>query len=145
MKPDATGYRLPTEAEWEYAARGGMPSLNTPFTDKWAGTDNESNLENYAWYKQPSSTTRPIGGKRANTAGLHDMTGNVGEWCWDWFSIISTNTDPAGAASGNYRVVRGGDWDSPAINCKVALRDHDYPYPENENHYYRIGFRVVCR
>jgi formylglycine-generating enzyme required for sulfatase activity len=143
MKPDANGYRLPTEAEWEYAARGGgTPSTSGAFVDKWAGIDDESALENYAWYKASSdNTTHPVGGKEPNTLGLYDMGGNVWEWCWDWYNnSIDTATGPAGPSSGTRRVVRGGRWESGASNCAVSCRNS-----EKHNGYNGLGFRVVCR
>jgi formylglycine-generating enzyme required for sulfatase activity len=144
MKDGANGYRLPTEAEWEYAARGGTPSLTSPFTDKWAGTDDPDELEEYAWYLDNSSSdTHPVGGKKKNDAALYDMSGNVWEWCWDWWGTIFTGpeTDPKGPpASGSYRVFRGGSWFNAASSCAVALRIYNDPDGRGPG----LGFRVVC-
>jgi formylglycine-generating enzyme required for sulfatase activity len=140
MKPASNGYRLPTEAEWEYAARGGNSSAPS-FADKWAGTNTEADLENYAWYDFNSgSATHPAGGKAANGAGIYDMSGNVYEWCWDWQGSISAATDPSGPASGTGRVGRGGSWLNDASYSAVACRYGIGPYIRAEN----MGFRVVC-
>jgi formylglycine-generating enzyme required for sulfatase activity len=143
MDADASGYRLPTEAQWEYAARGGgTPSTITSFAYKWAGTDTETELGDYAWYDGDSGVaTHPVGGKTANALGLYDMTGNVREWCWDWYDTAGTGseTDPAGAASGTERVIQGGGWDFSASFCAVAFRPDTNP----NNWNYDIGFRVV--
>jgi formylglycine-generating enzyme required for sulfatase activity len=143
MKPGANGYRLPTEAEWEYAARGGgTPSLSSPFTDEWAGTNVESALGNYAWYyDNAGGATHPVGGKTANAAGLHDMSGNVYEWCWDGYGTISTGTitDPVGAATGAHRVVRGGSWDNGAWYVRSAFRGDDAP----SDRFSIVGFRLA--
>jgi formylglycine-generating enzyme required for sulfatase activity len=142
MKPGANGYRLPTEAEWEYAARGGgMPSATGTFADKWAGTNTETDLVNYAWYN--GSATHPVGGKTESGLGLYDMSGNVWEWCWDWHEYrlaASLVTDPVGPVSGENRVLRGGGWNSSVDRCAVSYRDIYGPSTRCHN----LGFRLVC-
>jgi uncharacterized repeat protein (TIGR02543 family) len=143
MKPGANGYRLPTEAEWEYAARGGTPGSGS-FADRWAGTDTESDLGDYAWYSSNAgSATHSVGTKAANTAQVYDMTGNVWEWCWDWYDGISspeTVSNPAGADAGAFRVIRGGGWSFGASGCAVAYRGDVGPDCRDDS----LGFRVAC-
>lgn len=130
-------FRLPTEVEWEYAARGGNKSVGY----QYAGSNN---LNDVAWYIVNSgSATHPVGQKRANELGLYDMSGNVWELCADWYSDSyygsSMQTDPQGPNSGSSRVRRGGSWNSGAACCRGAHRSFNAPdYRCN-----RVGFRLV--
>ena len=133
----ANGYRLPTEAEWEYAARGGNASNGYLY----AGSDNAGEV---AWYDDNSGDkTHPAGGKAPNELGLYDMSGNVFEWCWDWFGAYSSEnqSDPRGPASGSSRVNRGGCWWNSARNLRSAYRIYNSP----GNSDYDLGFRLVRR
>jgi formylglycine-generating enzyme required for sulfatase activity len=130
-------YRLPTEAEWEYAAGGGLTNRT-----KWAGTNTESSLGSYAWYGSNSnSQTHPVGTKSPNGLGLFDMSGNVWEWCSDWKGDYSSGgqTNPQGPASGSGRVLRGGSWGISPSGCRVAYRNHNTPDYRNVS----LGFRVA--
>jgi formylglycine-generating enzyme required for sulfatase activity len=132
-----SGFRLPTEAEWEYAAKGGRQSRGT----EYAGS---SSVDEVAWYGGNSGgRTHPVGQKRANELGLYDMSGNVWEWCWDWWGNYgpSTETDPQGADSGSNRVRRGGSGDGSASGVRAAGRDGYGPGLR----YNISGFRVVRR
>ncbi|MDR0586507.1 MAG: formylglycine-generating enzyme family protein, partial [Treponema sp.] len=142
MKPGANGYRLPTEAQWEYAARGGgTPSTISSFANKWAGTNTDADLGTYAWYYPGAGgATHTVGDKTANAAGLYDMSGNVWEWCWDWYDSVGTETPPTGAVSGSIRVIRGGSWYNIASACAVSIRSDAYP----DYRYDDLGFRVAC-
>ena len=115
-------FRLPTEAEWEFAARGGTKSVGY----KYAGSDN---LGNVAWYDGNSGdATHEVGQKSPNELGLYDMSGNVWEWCADWYGEYgsSAQTNPMGPSSGSYRVLRGGSWGSRTWGCRVSGRGCDY-------------------
>lgn len=131
-------YRLPTEAEWEYAARAGT-------TTKYSFGDIESELDNYAWYGEgfENGGTHPVGQKQPNPWGLYDIHGNAWEWVQDWFNANyysqSPTTDPKGPDSGIERVVRGGSWHITANSWRSAFR-RDYK-PDYRG--ISIGFRVV--
>ena len=132
----ANGYRLPTEAEWEYAARGGNGS---PGNYAYAGSNN---VDSVAWYIGNSvGSTKPVGTKAPNSLGLYDMSGNVWEWCWDWYGKYSSGAqnDPRGASSGTYRVYRGGYWNTTAALARSVYRAYSSPRHRG----YNIGFRVA--
>ena len=128
-------FRLPTEAEWEYAARGGHKMTKT----KYAGSDHVNDV---AWHMENSErTVQPIGQKRPNELGLYDMSGNAREWCQDWFATYEGNnlTDPQGPKSGVYRVVRGGGAMQPSRTTRVSFRNG---YAVNEA-FADLGLRLV--
>jgi len=128
-------YRLATEAEWEFAARGGKLSKNYKYS---GGND----IDEVAWYYQNSgSTTHPNGTKKANELGIYDMSGNVWEWCNDYWGDYTdeTQTNPQGPNEGSFRVFRGGSWPDDAPHCRVSARHYANPY----NRYFNLGFRVA--
>jgi len=126
----STGYRLPTEAQWEYAAKGGNGS---PGNYTYSGSNN---IDDVAWY---DDIAHDVGKKAPNGLGLYDMSGNVWEWCWDWADSYSSSaqTDPWGASSGSRRVIRGGGWNHSAWYARSASRDS--PTDGGSS----LGFRLV--
>lgn len=132
-------YRLPTEAEWEYAAGGGSSGRT-----KWAGTSSSGSLGSYAVYSSNSGIqTSPVKSKRPNSLGLYDMSGNVWEWCEDkWhdnYQGAPTNGSAWTSGSSSYRVFRGGSWLNPARGCRVAYRGRSSPTDRSDG----LGFRLA--
>jgi sulfatase modifying factor 1 len=125
----ANGYRLPTEAEWEYAARAGKATL-------YSGSNE---FYDVAWtWSNSGSKTHKVGTKKANAWGLHDMSGNVWEWCWDRYGKSyygsTSGADPVGATSGDVRVLRGGSWDNGPTNARVAFRSRSIPADRDDSY-----------
>ena len=136
------GYRLPTEAEWEFSARGGNQSA-----DDWNYTyAGSNNLDSVAWHKGNSNKTHEVGMLTANRLGLYDMSGNVAEWCWDWYdekySLIDKPATGASSGDYNYRVNRGGSYYSSDIsNSSVSSRKgYNSPYSRDT---FGLGFRIA--
>ena len=129
-------FRLPTEAEWEYAARGGNQSKGY----KYSGSNSISEV---AWYDGNSGDkTHPVGQKTPNELGIYDMSGNVWEWCQDWYGSYSSSsqTNPTGPSSGSSRVLRGGSWCNYAWDCRVSYRNFNNPDYRSSD----CGFRLAC-
>ena len=130
-------FRLPSEAEWEYAARGGKKSRGYRYSGR-------NKLSDVAWYKDNcgyKTHTHTVGTKQANELGIYDMSGNVWEWCQDWFGKYSSSSqvNPTGADNGSSRVFRGGCWYNDASNCRPSCRGDNIPYYLNSG----IGFRLA--
>jgi formylglycine-generating enzyme required for sulfatase activity len=133
---NANGYRLPTEAEWEYAVKGGNKDS---LTFEYAGGNS---LDILGWFRENSEgKSHETAKKNPNSLGLYDMSGNVWEWCWDWYGAYgsASQTDPHGPASGEKRVIRGGSWDSEMEKLRCTYRHSGLP----DDKYDDLGFRVV--
>ena len=141
----ATGLRLPTEAEWEYAYRAGTTTAFHSMPGFPNGTNHDAQVGNIAWFSSNAANqTRPVGGKAANALGLHDMSGNVWEWVNDWWSATyyasSPSTNPHGPATGTFRALRGGSWGMATFSLRSSDRFY-YGPPDGANS--SGGFRVA--
>jgi formylglycine-generating enzyme required for sulfatase activity len=130
------GYRLPTEAEWEYACRAGT-------TTAWSYGEDMTRMEDFGWCE--CNASQPVGGKHPNAWGIYDMHGNVWEWCWDWYApymeyvMSRVQRDPIGPSTGESRVIRGGSFFFEAWNARSAYRIGERPSTRSDT----IGFRIV--
>lgn len=141
---NSNGWRLPTEAEWEYACKAGTTSdlyngniLNTSCNQL------DTILDKIGWYcGNSNNTVYPVGRKAPNKFGLYDMSGNVSEWCWDWYGAYSKAnlTDPKGDGSNPWRIIRGGSYSKEIISCISSCRTCFFP----DNPFQDVGFRI-CR
>jgi formylglycine-generating enzyme required for sulfatase activity len=134
---EVSGFRLPTDAEWEFAANGGRKNTQTQYSGS-------NQIDTVAWYdKNNDYETKPVGLKFPNALGIYDMSGNVWEWCWDWYESDfyknSPSKNPVNLKNGSERVLRGGAWINNAYRSRVAYRSHDSPDYGSFN----FGFRLV--
>jgi len=138
----ANGMRLPTEAEWEYAYRAGTTTAFHGMPGYLNGTNDDNQLGTIGWYgSNGGSATHAVAGKAANGFGLYDMSGNVWEWCQDWYGIYASGaqTNPTGTGSGDFRVIRGGSWEYDPGTSRASDRASFSP----NFRFYTIGFRVL--
>ena len=139
---NCTGFRLPTEAEWEYAARAGSQTAIANGGVNVKECEPDPNLDAMGWYCGNSGkATHPVAQKKPNAFGLYDMHGNVWEWVWDAYRPYTKDnaTDPARNSPQRQRVLRGGAWDSGACRCRAAVRE----VRRSHDHFYYLGFRLA--
>ena len=133
---EANGYRLPSEVEWEKAARGLLTGKRYPWGDNIGDAEANYSYRGNPWKEGSYPWTSPVGSYPPNSYGLYDMTGNVWEWCWDWYSPVPQKH---GSTNGEFRIARGGGWGNDAEGCRVALRKSYYP----DFSAHHRGFRVA--
>jgi formylglycine-generating enzyme required for sulfatase activity len=144
-KENTTKYTLPTEAQWEYAARAGTSTAFFDGNISETGCNPEPNLSYMGWYcYNADSKTHPVAHKEPNVWGLYDMYGNVWEWCSDWYGTYpnSAVTDPVGPDTGSSRVLRGGSWVNSAGYCRSAVRNSLSPGYRSSNYGFRLAFSL---
>jgi len=139
--PQGYEFSLPTEAQWEYAARGGKKSKNYTYSGS-------NDITKVAWYNDNcNETIHEIGAKNKNELGIYDMCGNLWEWCGDWFNLDyyrqSPSTDPTGPDYGYYRILRGGSWRSTAQGCRVSFRYIRPPNERGDNYGFRLALTKI--
>lgn len=136
------GYRLPTESEWAYAAQGGHRMTFTGREKLYFLFPGSNSISEVAWYKQNSGNkTQIVGQKKANQLGLYDMSGNVYEWCHDWYGRYTDRikNDPIGPTNGTERILRGGCYHNDDAACRITYRNHTAPGDKYRN----VGFRIA--
>lgn len=137
---EANGFRLPTETEWEFAARGGNKSQDF----RYSGSNS---LDDVGWYEENAYEAKPVAQKEGNELGLFDMSGNIWEWCWDWHDDKKSQTESNthGPTTGKHRIIRGGAWCESEDHCLVGNRNWDHPYMNDPSYGLRLAQNEVAK